>query len=497
MHKIYHPDINKSNQNTEDQEIIDLSQQPASSKRKNEDPVENLSTQRTKSAKITNFFTIKESRDFFMAKIAAVDGMSINAMKSSEMVREYITKKGFVMPTSNATIWNDIKKFYNSKITELKKIISVKKSKGQKFSILEDEWTDVGMTRYLNLILHDGTNSQQCGLIPIPKGSCTADVVANLVKEKLQNLDLDLDDIVGSTHDSASLMKLYSTKMPFFAQDCLNHGIHLGVLDTFYNKEEKHQNEDSDSENENVSDCQEKQCSIFNTVDGNLQFDIEDDEIPLTREDISNVLNYVRKIVKKFKKSSLKYSSLRENIQRAHQKKLSLILDVKTRWVSILPMLKRFDEVKKEIQETLQEFNDDQYDASYEEIIKSLIKSLEPVEEAVKKLSAKNVDLMTADAICNVMLSKIEKLDSEISQRLLQNLKKRIDERRNSELISILRFLHTAEYPTDTKYFKYSSKSTIRRQIKEVYNKIHSNPINPPSDENSSDENDHNEIENF
>ena len=43
-------------------------------------------------------------------------------------------------------------------------------------------------------------------------------------------------DVVGSTHDGASVMVKYGGKIQAFSQLCYNHRIHLGVLDVFYRK---------------------------------------------------------------------------------------------------------------------------------------------------------------------------------------------------------------------------------------------------------------------
>lgn len=67
------------------------------------------------------------------------------------------------------------------------------------------------------------------GLIPI-NGTCDADKVEQLVKEKLQEFGLQLHNIVASTNDGAAVMQKYGRNIECEMQLCLNHAIHLAVI---------------------------------------------------------------------------------------------------------------------------------------------------------------------------------------------------------------------------------------------------------------------------
>ena len=88
--------------------------------------------------------------------------------------------------------------------------------------------------------LHDEKSKYNLGLEPIPVGRCTAPVIHSLVVKILQKVDLDVQNhIVASTSDGASVMRSYGNITNIFAQLCINHGIHLAVVDSFYAKKSK------------------------------------------------------------------------------------------------------------------------------------------------------------------------------------------------------------------------------------------------------------------
>jgi len=180
-----------------------------------------------------------------------------------------------------------------------------------------------------------------------------------------------------------------------------------------------------------------------------------------------NVISKVRGYVKIFRKSPLKLEQLKKNAKDRFGKELTLLIDCKTRWNSILPMLKRFIYMKDVIKDTLAEYNYD-YDKSIEPKVQQIIECLLPVQESILKLGSSNCDLLIAEATCIYLLSTLKNLKSQIGIELYEAVTNRVNERRNVELISAFYFLHTGEYPKDNIFFKYSSKSAIKKKLKEL-----------------------------
>ena len=184
-----------------------------------------------------------------------------------------------------------------------------------------------------------------------------------------------------------------------------------------------------------------------------------------------DLISQVRKYVKLFRKSPLKLSQLKKNTMETLGKELTLVLDCKTRWNSVLPMLERFDKIKDIIEITLAEYNID-YDSSINVKIDEIIKSLNPVQESIKKLGSSSCDLLVAEATCIYLLSTLKDNSTLIGRDLYAAFKRRIDERRNMELISVFLFLHSGEYPKENQFYKYSSKAIIKKKIKELASRL-------------------------
>lgn len=421
------------------------------------------STGSSKDPKISKFLT-RESRSMLLAKCAAKDKFPIARIISSDACKAYLASRNHQMPSSCATVWEEIRKYHAEVFESFQKFVFDSKVAGKKFSIIIDEWTDVSSKRYLNITLHNGLKSLQYCLASIGSGKCDAQKLKQIVSNKLQNIDLDLKaDIVASINDGASVMKKYGTLMPFEQQLCLNHGINLAIMDVLYKQ--------------NIPECESESENSDSDIDDDESFSenqsIEIDEpAPLEMNyAYKSIIETVRKYVRIFRKSPMKLSQLKKNMLDTIGKDLTLLIDCKTRWNSVLPMLDRFNKIKSVIKSTMNEFNifyDVEIDAKIPEIIECLL----PVEECIKKLSSDSCDLLIAEATCVYLLSTLEKLNSTFGRDLYQAMKVRIAERRNVELISALMFLHSGDYPKDNKFFKYSTKAVIKKKIKDLFARL-------------------------
>lgn len=188
---------------------------------------------------ITKFMKKKSLEEIF-AECAAKDRFSVDKIRTSTALKAYVQSQGYVMPRSNTTIWKHICSFEASKVEEQKALIKTKLEQDVRFSITLDEWTDLTKRRYLLINLHDSKQTYNLGLIPIPVGHCGAEVILGLVVAKLEEYGIDPQKhIVASTSDGASVMVSYGTSIDVIVQLCVNHGEHLAVLDTLYEKKTK------------------------------------------------------------------------------------------------------------------------------------------------------------------------------------------------------------------------------------------------------------------
>ena len=94
--------------------------------------------------------------------------------------------------------------------------------------------------------------------------------------------------------------------------------------------------DEEDDDNENEDDDCDKDSDDFENQDF-------DQEAPKLVPELFKVVSNVRKIVKLFPKAPVgNYNDLHPQIKFSIRKEKALFLDCKTRWNSLLPLLKRF-----------------------------------------------------------------------------------------------------------------------------------------------------------
>ena len=139
--------------------------------------------------------------------------------------------------------------------------------------------------------------------------------------------------------------------------------------------------------------------------------------------------------------------NLQPEIVNNHGKELQLVLDNKTRWNSLLRMLRRFVRVEREIKVALINmnmvfpFNEEEM-----EMIRELCESLNHLEVAVNYLCKENMDMVKADQTISFTLSELGNLNTAISFDLMQSLGKRVRERRNAPLIHAMNYLAKPDF---------------------------------------------------
>lgn len=78
-------------------------------------------------------------------------------------------------------------------------------------------------------------------------------------------------------------------------------------------------------------------------------------------------------------------------------------------------------------------------------------------------MSKQSSNLLTADGTLLYVFQELESVvDFPLASEFLSNLKSRIEQRRNKDLISLLYFLHHGVYPQSNEYFGYASKHKVK-----------------------------------
>lgn len=426
---------------------------------------------------ISKFIT-RESLGEILAKCAAKDGFPFKSIVNSAAIKGYVRSHDYNMPKSSKTVRDLIMSFYYEKKRELQNELKQMITDGCKFSITVDEWTDILMKRYLNITLHSVKNTYYLGLIQII-GSCNYEIILNVIKRQLQEFNINFDtDIVASTHDGAAVMVKYGATIEAFSQLCFNHAIHLAIIDVLYKKKDFIDDEIDmfwESECENESDDENYNNNNFYN-DGNINFEPELSSIIYIRTDVGKVLEEVRKIVIFFRKSALRSCVLQNHIINQGEKPLKLLLDCKTRWNSLIPMIRRFLKQIKSINMALNELGAEQFDEENLEILKEVFLVLEPMELAVMELSKNNSNLLIADGVFIHLFKKLKEINTNIAKEMSSSLNNRINERRQINLVSLLYFLQNGkylnQYQINDSQIKYASKAAIKSLVNKIWDRL-------------------------
>lgn len=435
-------------------------------------------------------FLKKDSMEEMVAKLIAVDGITATTISKSEFIRRAFSKEGFKLPKHQNDIMKLLKKYYNDiKVKVTEKLTSMCKER-KMFGITLDEWTSRKNHRYMNINLHGPSGDViNLGLIRI-KGTCTAEIAVELVREKLQEFNITFSSIIGSSSDGAAVMVKFGRLVPFIHQLCYNHAIHLAVLDVLLKKktifnnnnnvrtdEPVLNNSTSSGEDDEILESSENMDSLD---DSNWE---DDDEIELQlNENFQAVLNRVRKIVKFFKNSPTRNTILQTYIKEEEGKELTLLLDCRTRWNTICNMIERFLAVRSSIQKALVDLNMLHLFYSNDLIkLQNLVEVLSPIKMAVEKLSSRNMNLLIAEGVLKFLFQTLSNLKSDISREMLNVLQYRIEERRNNDIISLMKYLQFPRYvpsSTDDVFFKMASKTAIVIKLRNVAQYLFSKNVN-------------------
>lgn len=179
-------------------------------------------------------FVIRQSLNEIVSRLAALDGLNIKQITDSTFIRESIQKRGYSLPKSKTTVMKLITSYASEKKAEIRSYLI--KHKEKKFSLTFDEWVSLSGWRYINVNIHD--YSGRCFNLGMSRiyGSCTSVETNSQVEKMLADYLLSWNDIVASTFDGCAVNVKFGRESEPESQICLNHGVHLAVLDVLYKK---------------------------------------------------------------------------------------------------------------------------------------------------------------------------------------------------------------------------------------------------------------------
>ena len=222
----------------------------------------------------------KKSQSMVYAELAAVDRFSFNQISKSNFVRSSMQQKYNVAHTSHNTIRAKVKEFWQAAkaetVAELKKM----KQAGQRFALTFDEWTGANK-RYLTVNVHfSGADFINLGMIRV-WSSQKAETLLKLVTIRLQEFELNWNDVVAITTDGASIMLKLGRLVDCEHIVCLSHTLHLVVGDVLYEKKKK-KGKDTDEEtqddpaSDDIDDEAEEEAGLDLATDEELEIEDQD-----------------------------------------------------------------------------------------------------------------------------------------------------------------------------------------------------------------------------
>lgn len=416
-------------------------------------------------------FVKKVSLAEIISRCLAEDGFSFHGILKSKAIKGYVQEKGYLFPQSISTLSNLLSEFYEEKLGEYQKLFEDLKNKGKRFSISTDEWTANNLKRYLCVNVYCEQN-YFIGLQEI-NGSCTSEVIRNLVENKLRELNIDLNvDVVASTHDGASVMKKYGKYLPCISQLCLNHAIHLAIMDSFYRDKADDDALEESSDEEDSENLIEKRNLIDNcTIDSNIQLYNEIASKKSLTVNLDGAVKKLRKLVKFFRKSPLRNNILQDNVKAKFGSEKRLQLDCPTRWNSLIVMIERYLEIKDAVRMTTAEFEHQNLSVEEENILESFMTILKPIELAIIELSKNETNLLHAEAVFLFIEKTLSKIQTPIATKILESMFIRINERRNCILVTSIMFLNSGIIPNNTKYIHYCTERKVKEYLSLVFSR--------------------------
>ena len=184
--------------------------------------------------------------------------------------------------------------------------------------------------------------------------------------------------------------------------------------------------------------------------EGDASWEIEEtaDMIPVYGATVKSVIDELRQILKKIKKSALMREKLAEIIKSrpgSRKRATQVILDVKIRWYSTMLMIDRALDTFDDINAVLDHFDLPRLSGRMKKDLGFIQEALTPVRLTMQALCSEKANLIHADRAIAFLFANLEPIDTDFSRALQVEFKAEFAKRRtiNSSLIE---FLHDPKY---------------------------------------------------
>lgn len=458
--------------------IYHLQKKEGISLKKSSEPKEVDGKFKQKQLTIQSCLQKKDCAEVVLARLLAVDLLPMYKLEKSKDIQNGWAAQGLKIPTTRKAMKKMFLSFTDKIKTNFKQELAAKISDKDRFSISLDEWTSIKNQRYMGLNLHlNDATVQSLGMVRI-KGSMTAENGLDLVKKRLEDFGLTLQDhIVGMVTDGASVMVKTGRLSGIIHQICHSHGLHLAVCDVLY---KKRHNEEDTNEAAKAHEYDIVESSDDEDDDEPWQVTLPDDYNADFVDTVSDTISKVRAIVKLFRKSPLKNDCLQKNCEKELGKTLSLLLDTKTRWNSLLKMLTRFLEARAPLDNTLKELDLGSKCLTDDEVavVKDLAESLEIIEVGATALCRRDVTVSKSEKIFEYVLKKLTEETGAISQELLTAVTDRVESRRNKGICGLVRYLeapNSYEQVVESSLLSYPKKRELAKVARDVFSRLFPN----------------------
>ena len=382
----------------------------------------------------------KKSLQEVIGHLCAVDLLSFRVISTSTVIRQAFKSDGYKLPECHRTVQRYMMQFYEQIKSQIKIEISCMIQEGKRLSASLDEYTSTRNRRYLNINLHYKGGFYSLGLVRA-HGSMPANVMAKAVKDRLEDFGVDYQLVLAAITDGAPVMGSFSCKIEMNQVICAAHTIQKAIDDVLYPKKEKSKPEELDLD-ENSDDEEEED------ENGTVQADVTLEDDQDLEPNYLSLIEKIRKICRLFRKSPVKNDDfLQPEVMKQLNKEVKVILDCKTRWYSMMDMVKRFLAIHKPIKQAMLLMDKGfDFDPNDLQDLTDLCNALEPLKKASLKLCDRDATLWSSERIMDFTLSELESQDTNIAWQLHNALKARIRERRNHGLIHLMEYLNNPKY---------------------------------------------------
>lgn len=425
---------------------------------------------------ILNFMKRQQLNEI-VARLVSEDGFTVNAITKSSFIRQSISDKGYNLPKNPSKVMDLVISYFREQKATIIENISKKLNSGERFGLTLDEWTSLATKRYFNINIHCNESVIfNLGLVRII-GSCDAIETQKIVNQHLKEFGVIFEKhIVASTTDGASVMCKFGRESPVHHVQCMNHAIHLAVIDIFYNSSEKQDFREEICDDEISSELSELESDDNSNEfeNGELVFEnYEENHRIILQPNYNKAIKEVRNVVDFFRRSPTKNSILQRYVKEKFKKEIGLIRDIKTRWNSLEAMIERFIMLYSCIKISLIELNAiEKVQENNLVILKDMLDVLSPLKAAVEALSRKDATLLSCETIVLFLINKLTERNSALSLNFKEVLLKRISQRRHKPMVSLLMFLHNFSSSKENTWFPYSQRNITLTYAKELMKRL-------------------------